>query len=148
MIIETTRFGDIEMKEQDIITFEKGIPGFEEEHQFVILQPDPENPLAFLQSTKTKELAFVITNPFYHFQDYEFELDENTKQELEIKQLEDVTVWGIMSIPEDFDKATINLQAPVIVNVNNKKGKQIILNNSPYLTKTPMFPQLVKEGGK
>ncbi|MFT9487244.1 flagellar assembly protein FliW [Tepidibacillus infernus] len=146
--IETTRFGVLEYKEEDVIHFEKGIPGFEEEKQFILFQPDQENPLAFLQSIHTVNLAFVIANPFSFYPNYEFELDEQSIAELEIKDVNEVAVWGILSIPENFKKATMNLKAPIIINIKNKKAKQIILHETDYLTKTPLFPQQVKEGVK
>ena len=149
--IETTRFGKLDYAEEEIIIFEKGIPGFEQEQEYIIVKMDSEdslNPLGFLQAIKTPELSFIIGNPFSFYADYEFNLDDSTKEELEIKDAEDVVVWGIISVPEDFEKATINLQAPVIINLKNTKGKQIILHDSNYLTKTPLFPQKVTQGGK
>ncbi|GBF10539.1 flagellar assembly protein FliW [Tepidibacillus sp. HK-1] len=146
--IETTRFGVLEYNESDVLHFEKGIPGFEEEKQFILFQPDQENPLAFLQSIHTVNLAFVIANPFSFYPNYEFELDEQSIAELEIKDVNEVAVWGILSIPENFKKATMNLKAPIIINIKNKKAKQIILHETDYLTKTPLFPQQVKEGVK
>ena len=149
--VETVRFGPLEYIDEEIIVFEKGIPGFEHENQFIIVRMDSEgkeNPLAFLQSIQTPELAFIIANPFSFYADYEFKLDDATKDELKIDDTEDVLVWGIVSVPEKFEKATINLQAPVIVNTKKKKGKQIILLEGNYLTKTPLFPQAVTQGGK
>lgn len=151
-MIETTRFGQIEYTEEEIIDFEKGIPGFEQEQKFILVKIDSEgqmNPLAFLQSIQTAELSFIIANPFFFYTDYEFNLDDSTKEELEIKELEDIAVWGIISVPaEEFEKATINLQAPVVINVRTNKGKQIILHDNNYVTKTPLFPQKVAQGGK
>lgn len=149
--IDTIRFGQLEFPDEEIIVFEKAIPGFEEEREFIIIQMDTEdqhNPLAFLQSIQTSELAFIIANPFSFFVDYEFNIDESTKEELGIQVTEDVAVWGIVTVIDEFKKATINLQAPVIINVKTKKGKQTILHDTNYLTKTPLFPQKVTKGGK
>lgn len=147
--INTTRFGEIEFKEEDIIHFEKGLPGFIQEKQFIIVQLESGNPLAFLQSVLNPDLAFVITNPFVYYQDYEFEIDEQIKEELEIKDIEDVSVWGILSIPDKFEKTTINLKGPLVINTRVKKGKQIILQDKEdKLIKTPLFPHLIEEGGK
>ena len=109
--LETTRFGQIEYSEEEIIVFEKGIPGFEQEQEFIVVKMDNEdqlNPLAFLQSIKTAELSFIIANPFSFYADYEFDLDEATKEELEINEANNIAVWGIISVPEEFEKA-VNL---------------------------------------
>ncbi|TCS83318.1 flagellar assembly protein FliW [Tepidibacillus fermentans] len=146
--IETTRFGRVKYNEEDIIHFENGIPGFEKEQLFLLIQPDVDQPYAFLQSIQTSDLAFVIVNPFIFYPNYEFDLDEQSKEELEINHVEDITVWGILSIPEDFKKTTINLKAPVIINVKNRKGKQVILHDTLYEIKTPLFSQKLIEGVK
>lgn len=146
--IKSTRFGEIRIDEKEIIDFDKGLPGFEQETQFFIIQEEKDYSFAYLQSLKTPELAFIIMNPFEIFQDYEFDLDEQNKEELKIEDVSEVAVFVILSIPEDFAKTTINLKAPLIMNIKKKKGKQIILHDSGYLTKTPLFSEPIKKGGE
>ena len=146
--IKSTRFGEIRIDEKEIIDFDKGLPGFEQETQFFIIQEEKDYSFAYLQSLKTPELAFIIMNPFEIFQDYEFDLDEQNKEELKIEDVSEVAVFVILSIPEDFAKTTINLKAPLIMNIKKKKGKQIILHDSDHLTKTPLFSEHVKKGGE
>ncbi len=145
--IETTRFGEIEVNDEEVIHFKKGIPGFEKEREFILIHQE-ETPFVFFQSVKTSHLAFILIDPFAFYQEYNFDLDEKSIEELEIEDVSNVAIYGILSIPEDFHRATINLQAPVIINRNKKKGKQLILHDTKYLTKTPLFPQTVEEGGK
>ncbi len=140
----TTRFGEIEYKAEEVISFSHGIPGFENELQFIIIANEGKTPFAFLQSITMQELALVITDPFIFYQDYEFELDEQTKEELELVDVNEVDVWNVLSIPDDFKKTTINLKAPIIINIEKKKGKQIILKED-YLIKAPLFTE---EGGE
>lgn len=142
--IRTTRFGEVEYKAEEVITFSHGIPGFEAEHQFIIIVHDEKTPFAFLQSITTEELALVISDPFAFYHDYEFELDEPTKEELELTDVNDTAVWNVLSIPIEFKKATINLKAPIIINTAKKKGKQIILKED-YLIKAPLYKP---EGGE
>lgn len=146
--IETKQLGIIEYLEENIITFNSGLPGFEDEKQFIICPSDNDSPFAYLQSVNNTDLAFILANPFNFFSDYQFELDDNTKEELAISNIEDVATWGIISIVDDLKKASINLKAPIIINVNSKKGKQYIIHEINYLTATPLFPQLIREGGK
>jgi flagellar assembly factor FliW len=136
--IETVYFGEIEIKDESILTFESGIPGFEEEKKFTIIAL-PENPtFQILQSIQTKELGFVITVPYIFYKEYEFDLDESTIQQLEIKEPNDVTVYSIVTLQDTLQNSTLNLQAPVIVNVKNKKAKQMVLNDKRYKTKHPL----------
>ncbi|WP_051189196.1 flagellar assembly protein FliW [Halalkalibacillus halophilus] len=135
MKINTIYFGEVEIEEEQIITFESGLPGFQAEKQFVLL--DLENNPAFkvLQSTQTTELAFVVTNPFLIYSDYEFKLDEATVEQLNVEKPEHILAWTIVTLKEPFESSTLNLQAPVVINLNNNHGKQILLNNEKYHTK-------------
>jgi len=145
--LKTTRFGEIELNEEEIIHFEKGIPGFEDEQKFMLIVQE-DLPFLFLQSVRTSDLSFILTDPFSFFQDYSFDLDDQSKEELEIQDVADISVFGILSIPEDFQQTTINLLAPIIINRQKKKGKQLILHQTNYRTKTPLFPQKAKERGE
>jgi flagellar assembly factor FliW len=141
MKINTKYHGNIEMKSEDILTFEYGIPGFGEEKQFVLL-PLPENEwFHILQSVVTSQLGFVVTDPFVFFKDYDFELDEASLESLGKPSEKDVQVLSILTVRETLNESTANLQAPIILNLANRKGKQVILKNSDYQTKHLIFAQ-------
>ncbi len=133
--IKTTRFGDIEIDESKILTFKDGIPAFESEHDFVLIPCDEQSPFLFMQSTMTPDLAFLLTSPFVFFPDYELEIDDNTLLELAIKGEDDVLVLSLLTIPQgDFAKMTANLLAPIIINQENHRAKQMVMENSGYTT--------------
>jgi flagellar assembly factor FliW len=149
MEISTVRFGEIEIQETEIITFPQGIPGFEQLQQFVIIKPNLELPFSFLQSVEDGEVAFIVVSPFVFYPAYEFDISEDTKQELAIKQETDVLVWNIVSIRESLEDATINLLAPIILNSKDLLGKQIILQGTNYTVKQKLIAiqHPVVEGG-
>mgnify|MGYP003571443991 CR=1 FL=1 len=138
---DTTRFGEIEIEEEKIVTFENGIPAFAEETEFVILPYDEESPYYFMQSLKTPELAFILTIPFLFFPDYQIEIDDASVKELDIKNQDSVTLYTIVTIPNgSLRYMTANLLAPVVLNTENMKAKQIIMEKSNYKTKHRLFP--------
>lgn len=141
MILSTSRFGQITVDEEKIITFANGLPGFEQFRKFTLLQMEPDNPFAFLQSVEDGNLAFIVTNPFLFYSDYEFELSDDDVAELEIDHEQEVAIWSIVSIKEELADATLNLLAPVVINQPKKLAKQIILHNSPYQTKHKLMRQ-------
>jgi flagellar assembly factor FliW len=141
MKINTKYHREIEVKSEDVLTFEHGIPGFGEEKQFVLL-PLPENEwFHILQSVKTPQLGFVVTDPFVFFKDYDFELDQASVESLGKPSEKDVQVLSILTVRETLNDSTANLQAPIILNLANRKGKQVILTNSDYQTKHLIFAQ-------
>ncbi|MQR94830.1 flagellar assembly protein FliW [Fictibacillus phosphorivorans] len=134
MILHTKFEETIEISDKDILHFEQGLPGFEDEKQFVLL-PMEGTPFSTLQSVSTKELAFFTTNPFLFFTDYDFELVESVQKQLKIKEESDVLVQVILTIQEPLEKSTGNLQAPVVLNVKENLAKQVILTDNKYRTR-------------
>lgn len=135
MEIQTKYHGVITLVEKEIITFERGIPGFPEEDAFVVLPLEEDSAFSILQSTKTGTLAFVLINPFHYFPEYDFTIEDQIVEKLDITSSEDIIVYTILTIQEPFENTTTNLQAPVIINTRNQHGKQVILNNDKYTTR-------------
>lgn len=144
MVLNTEHLGEIEFQKEDIIHFPKGIPGFEEEMEFiVVLTGDIEFPFTYLQSVKSNDLAFIVTDPFLFLEKYDFELSDEDAQFLGVKseeQIDDITVYTIVTIPEDVDQTSVNISAPIIINLKTKLGKQVILNEYDDV-KYPLFKQ-------
>lgn len=144
MNIKTAYMGEMEINPSDIISFEHGIPGFENEKEFVQLPLSDESVFQVLQSVKTEELAFIITSPFTAVKNYSFDLEEATIQALDIKREEDVAVFGIVSLKETLANSTINLKAPIVVNTTIKKAKQVILEKEEYAIRHKLNAESVK----
>ena len=143
--VYTVRFGEIEVEEEKVVHFLNGIPAFEDEHEFLIIPYDEESPYYFMQSLKSPELAFLITTPFIFFPDYVIEIDDETINELEIKNQEDVLLYSLITIPNGSVRyMTANLLAPVVLNTENMKAKQIVMEKTRYTTKHRLFPDPVR----
>ncbi|MCA0971570.1 flagellar assembly protein FliW [Halobacillus litoralis] len=145
MKVQTKYFGEVEVDEKDQIAFEQGLPGFRDYQTFVMLTI-PEAPFyVVLQSLEVHDLAFILTNPYIFFQDYEFDIDGTSEEELEINSTKEVEVYSVITIRDPFKQSTINLQAPIIYNKNTNQAKQIVLNSSVYHTKHLIIQE--EEGG-
>ncbi|OKL36350.1 flagellar assembly protein FliW [Domibacillus mangrovi] len=147
MKIETKYHGEKELQEADVLTFSNGLPGFENEKKFVLLA-FPENTVFYaLQSVSTRELSFVVTDPFSFFLDYQIKIDETSLEALAIEKEEDVTLLAILTVRDPFEQTTANLQAPIVINKQNQTGRQVILTGTAYETRHALFPSgAVKEG--
>ena len=139
MKISTSYHGDIEIDNQQTLTFNQGIPGFLEETEFVILPLPEVEAFQVLQSIQTKELAFIITDPFQFFLDYDFQLEPQEIEKLQLQQAEDAAVYVLLTMSDSVEKITANLQAPVIINTKQQLAKQVILMNTAYETKHRLF---------
>ncbi|MWV46608.1 flagellar assembly protein FliW [Paenibacillus sp. HJL G12] len=133
---------EVRVKEE-VFEFKNGIPGFEQYNRYMIQSHDEY--FSILQSVENEGVAFIITNPFIFFNEYEFELSDNDQELLGITNIKDVVVRSIVTWGDDPTKTTTNLMAPIILNVQNKRGRQVVLYPTPYNSKHPL---LIQDSGK
>ena len=123
----TTRFGEIEAEEDAIITFESGIPAFEEEREFLIIPYEEGSPYVFLQSLKTPDLAFLMTMPLVFFPEYEVVIDDDVERALGLTSPDEVLIYTILTLSgTEIRDLTANLMAPIVVNAKTRRAKQIV----------------------
>lgn len=147
MLMKTTHFGEIEINEENILDFEEGILGFEDIRRFgIINSEDPESPFSWIQAIEKPELAFALVDPFAIKKDYDFELKDEDASFLGIENPSQTAVFAIVVIPDDTKKISMNLKAPIIVNTNNKKAAQIILDSDKYTVRHFILDELQKQG--
>jgi len=146
MKIQTSRFGEVEVSENFIFELISPILGYDKEKEFVLIEHKEQSNFKWLQSTTNPELAFVVTVAGFFGIDYTFELPDNIQEDLEIESSEDILALNIVLIPHENPRAsTINLLAPLIFNINNKKGAQVILSGSNFKVNVPLFETKEKE---
>lgn len=140
MILNTVRFGEIEIEENKIFNFVLPIIGFDNLEKFVILDPNKETFFKWLQSIEDPALAFPIISVSSLNYDYTIDLPDNVVNALKIESIENVLVMNITSIPQDNPQGTtINLLAPIIFNVATQLAGQVVLSGSGYDISYPMF---------
>jgi len=142
MNIKTKNFGLVSYNEEDVLYFDDGIPGFEGLKSFILLSVDEYTPFKWLQSLDDTDIAFVIIDPKVVVKDYKVEINEETVKLLDIKDLNHILVFAIVVIPDEIEKMTANLKAPIIINAENNKGMQIIMDNDKYMIKHPLLKEL------
>ncbi|MBN7573076.1 flagellar assembly protein FliW [Clostridium sp. 2-1] len=131
--------GEMEYEDHNIITFNKGLPGFDELKKFILLDLQGYEPFKLLQSLENEEIALIVTSPYEFFEDYEIVLSEETVSNLKIDSPEQVNIITTVTLNSDVKKITTNLQGPIVINSSNNLGEQIILDNSKYQIKNPLM---------
>lgn len=136
MQLHTKHFGVIDVDEKETLYFPSGIPGFENVKKFILLgRQGAENPFFWLQSIDSPDLAFVVTDPFYIKEDYYVNVDDEEIEEIQITDAENVLTLAIVTIPENIKEMTVNLKAPVLINMKNNMGKQVIMKEDTFPVK-------------
>ena len=142
MQINTIRFGQVEIDDNKIIIFKDGIPGLEEYHDFAILRFEDSYPIIWLQSIQDEAVCLPVLDTFTVMPDYAFNIDDEDVKELELIGPEDLHIISVLVIPDNIEQMTMNLAAPVIINLSTGKAKQIILGGGDYNARFPIFQKL------
>ncbi len=132
MMLDTTRFGTIEVQDDAIITFTQPILGFQQYRRFVLLPGPDGSTLKWLQSTESGELAFILTDPRAIVPDYEVRIGAQEMAELAVSTLDELDVYTLVVVPQDRSQIRTNLKAPILINPKQRLGKQTILERSKY----------------
>lgn len=117
--------------ENAIINFEDGVPAFEEAKQFTLITNDDIKPFMYLKSLEVEELGFVCIDPFLINKEYLIKISAADLAKLQLKDPQNALVFCFVTVRPDPQENTANLLAPVIINLENRKAKQIILENYP-----------------
>lgn len=139
MEFSTTRFGTVSISDESILSFPSGLIGFTHHTKFALLTDERGLVYQWLQSVDDGGLAFVVVHPALINSEYHVEVQDDALAELNFQEGDLVELFAIVTIPkEDPEKATVNLQGPIVVNFGKNIGKQIILNES-YPLRYPLI---------
>jgi flagellar assembly factor FliW len=120
------------MMHPQVIQFPAGVPGFEDAHDFVLVEwGDAGSPFTVLRSVDVEGLEFLVAAPVVLFPDYAPELDDGCADALMLTRAEDALVLVIVTVTDRAEDATANLLAPIVVNVHTNIAAQVVLPNAP-----------------
>jgi len=139
MNIITRNYGNISAKEDDIIRFTEGMYGFEEYKNYIILKDKPEDDIMYLQSIDNEDLSFVLIDPFVIINRYEPNVNDEDLKELEVKDGSELKFLLVAIIRKEIQNSLVNLKSPIAINAKLKVAKQVILENSEYPLRYPVF---------
>ena len=146
MLVQSTRFGELEVAEEQIMDFPEGLLGFPDEKKFALMEYKPESPFYILQSMADPDLTFLMINPFAFFNDYDFQMDDALMAEIGLTADNPPTVFNIVTVRDKLESMTVNLAGPVLVNIRDRKAAQWVIEKTVFPTKYPLFPATA--GGK
>jgi len=135
MELQTTRFGQIEtieIPEEMVLEFPHGLPGFESQKSFALIEEARYLPFRWLQSIVDPYITFMVIQPELVVEQYDVDVVGFDVECLELVEGIDPDVFCILVMPEDVRSATVNLKAPIVVNRPRQRGKQVILTDERY----------------
>ena len=142
--IPTTKFGKLNINDEDIITFPDGLVGFEKLTIFSIVDPGDNTLILWLQSLSQSNIAFPIIKPYVFDPKYSIKPFPTDLAILGLNTIDHASIYSVLTIPQEIKEISANLKAPIIINNQTKKGKQIILQNSKLEVRHKIYTQLKK----
>lgn len=139
MIVETARFGTVDVEANSIIKMPRGMFGFEEETEFCLVQHRPDTVFRWLQSTARPDLAFVVVDPSHFFEDYGFRLSSVEAEYLGLDDPESAMVLTTVSVSPGESEVTANLAGPIVINAKSLTGLQVALEDERYSTRQSLL---------
>lgn len=143
--IQTRPYGEMEIREEQIIDFPDGILGFDYVKKFVLLDTQDEtSPLKWLQAYDEPGLAFIVIRPIDFMREYELFVSINDIESVGASGAEHLLVFAIVTIPNNPAEMTANLQGPVIINPEKRLGRQAISLSDKYGVKHRILDEMKK----
>jgi flagellar assembly factor FliW len=139
MKVRTTRFGEIEVEENRVFDFQRGLVGFPELRRFCMMEH--KEPVRWLQSLDDPDVAFIVLDSFGLIPEYSFELDVSVEQQLDIEDINTVVTFFMLSVRQDG--VTANLRTPVLINMENMKGAQLTIEDSRVPARFSLEPSML-----
>ncbi len=137
--VKNAHIGDRVVSSEEVLSFPFGIPGFEQERRFVLVDDADFEPFQWLVSTENPDATFLVCSPYTIVPDYTFQMDDAIVDQLQAEKPEDITVVCIVTLRRRFEDSTINLKAPIVMNRNKGRGRQLVLQRERYNIRHPMF---------
>lgn len=142
LLIQTTRFGQVQFQNDDLLTFPEGILGFSDLKRFVLLDDPNDDIFAWLQSCDEPAVAFPVLEPELFSDNYKVTLAKTDLDALRLANLDGARQFCIITIPDDPTQMTANMKAPVVINVAMKMARQCVLQDNHLAIREPIFTKL------
>ncbi len=138
----TKYFGEVDIEEDKVLEFPNGIIGFENLHKFAIIydiERGKDVNVSYLQSLEEPLLVLPVLNPLVVLDSYNPMIEDELLVPLDMPKEDEIMVLLAMTVPADLTKMTVNMKAPFVINTRTKKGGQIIVENTDYQIRYPIY---------
>ena len=137
MLVATSRFGQIEVDDDKVITFKDGVLGFPQCRRYALIQTSPDPVFYWLQSVEEPNLAFLVCDPRTFVPEYQVPIRRDEIANLDLAHEQDCEVLVIVN--KHGASLTGNLLGPLIVGATSKKGRQFVLSDKRLSTRHPLM---------
>ena len=148
MIVNTKIFGEVDIEDSKIIKFSGGIIGFPQLTKFALIYDEEKGVgagIRWLQSMQDESFAMPVMDPLLVQKDYNPELEDELLKDMGNLQEDNLLVLVTVTVPADLTQMSVNLRGPIIINSDNRKACQVIVEGETYQVKYPIY-EILKSG--
>ncbi|MCR5691166.1 MAG: flagellar assembly protein FliW [Eubacterium sp.] len=147
MLVKTKYFGEVDLPEEKIVTFDRGLIGLNQYKRFTILYDSDkeEANISWFQSVDEPALAIPVIKPWLVKEDYNPVVEDELLSDLGDLTEENLVVLLTMTVPQELENMSVNLKAPLIINSDTRKGVQVAVENKDYEVKYKVYDVLNKK---
>lgn len=148
MKLTTRVFGEINIEESKIIHFQGGIIGFPQLTDFALIhdaEKDGDTPIRWMQSLQEPNFAMPVMDPLGVCPDYNPVVDDELLKPLGELKPDSILVLVTLTVPKEIKKMSINLQAPFVINADERKAIQLIVDSDKYPVRYEIYDIIKKE---
>lgn len=148
MIVNTKIFGEVDIEDNKIIEFIGGIIGFPQLTKFALIYDEEKGVgagIRWLQSMQDENFAMPVMDPLVVQKDYNPEIEDELLKEMGDLKEDNLLVLVTVTVPSDLTKMSVNLRGPIIINSDNRKACQVIVEGESYQVKFPVY-EILKSG--
>jgi flagellar assembly factor FliW len=136
--LELPRFGTCTYHDSEVLTFPWGLPGFGTLRRFLALSLAGQEKFVWLQSLDEPSVAIPTADPWQIFDDYAPQLPPYAMSSLELRNPDDFATLCVVVVTPGAAEMTMNLLAPIVVNLRSRVGRQITLETGGYSVRAPI----------
>ncbi len=135
-----TKLGTFDIDEKEVILFKNGLPGFESLRKFCLISRMDTEPIKWLVSLEDEQIALPVVDPWIVMSNYSIQLDEESLKKLEYPKKDRTLVMVVIDLHSE--NVSVNMLAPIIINLDKGVGEQVIVEDERYSVRHPL------KGGK
>ena len=133
--IPSTRFGSVEVTDDEVIDFPFGLIGLPGE-RYALLPQDVDSDFTWLHSVDDPHIAIPVTDPFRWFQAFTFALSDGDTGRIGTRDLGSAAIRVAIRMDGRTGGLTANLRAPIVV--LDGVGHQVINHSRGASLRAPL----------
>ena len=136
--IVNSQLGELLLHEDSLISFPEGIFGYEYLKQFALVEIEETEPFIWMIAIEEPEISLPMLRYKTVYPEYELNMSSTERRMLKLGQGDPFHVFFVVTVNEEKEQITANLKGPIVINLEERLGAQIVAPNEGYVIHYPV----------